>query len=263
IERALDCGAVGGFSFGGEGDDDEGALPFGRENTWRAGLTFTQGLYSGGRIGANRAVAAAAVEAATIGLDTARAQLALDVTRAFYDAALAARLVTIAEASYAQADALFEQTRQLFEAGSRPEFDLLRAQVARDTQRPEVIRARSQRDIAFLRLRQLLDLPPTTPIVLQADLTAETLPPPAPFAAALANDSDTARAVVRQAEASVAVSEAAVDLAKAQRMPALSLVSNFQEVSYPGGFFPTNWRRNWTVGASLTVPILTAGQVSS
>src|SRR5690606_6129298 len=107
-------------------------LPFGRENTWRAGLTFTQGIYSGGRVGAARAVADASVDVAAVGLDTAQAQLALDVTRAYYDAALADRLVTIAEASYTQANALFEQTRQLFDAGSRPEFELLRAQVARD-----------------------------------------------------------------------------------------------------------------------------------
>src|SRR5688500_5346807 len=59
IERALDCGAIGGFSFGGGEGDDDGGLPFGRENTWRANLAFTQGLYSGGRVGAARAVAAA------------------------------------------------------------------------------------------------------------------------------------------------------------------------------------------------------------
>ena len=265
IERALDCGAIGGFSFGGgEGEDDDGALPFGRENTWRAGLTFTQGLYSGGRVGAARALATASYAVAEVGLDTARAQLALDVTRAFYDAALADRLVTIAEASHAQADALYAQTRQLFEAGSRPEFELLRAQVARDNQLPVVIRARSARDIAYLRLRQLLDLPPGTPLELAAGLADPTLPPPGPFARALAEaDGRYERATVRQAEAAVAVNDAAVDLAKAQRMPALSLVSNLQEVAYPSGIFPSDWRTNWTVGASMTLPILTGGRLAA
>lgn len=263
IERALDCGAVGGFTFGG-GDDDEGALPFGRENTWRAGLTFTQGIYSGGRVGSARALASASYGVAEIGLDTARAQLALDVTRAFYDAALADRLVTIAEASYEQADALYAQTRQLFDAGSRPEFELLRAQVARDNQLPVVIRARSTRDIAYLRLRQLLDLPSGTPLQLEAGLADPALPPPGAFALALAEaDAQYERATVRQAEGAVAVNEAAVDLAKAQRMPALSLVSNLQEVAYPSGIFPSDWRTNWTVGASLTVPILSGGRLAA
>ena len=260
IERALDCGAVGGFSFGG--DDDDGGLPFGRENTWRANLTFTQGLFSGGRIGAARALADAAFTGAEAGLNAAKAQLALDVTRAYYDAALADRLVTIAEASYAQANALYEQARTMFEAGSRPEFELLRAQVARDNQQPAVIRARSQRDIAYLRLKQLLDLPAGTALQLEAGLSQATLPPPAPFAAALAGAaaSDVMRSAVRQAEASVAVSEAAVSVARAQRMPIVNLVSSLGEVAYPGGAFPTDWRTNWTVGATMSVPILTGGR---
>ena len=59
IERALDCGAVGGGVFGSGGDStDSGGLedlPFGRKNTWRASLSFSQNLYSGGRIGAQKA----------------------------------------------------------------------------------------------------------------------------------------------------------------------------------------------------------------
>ena len=263
IERALDCGAVGGVSFGGD-DEEGGGLPFGRKNTWRANLTFTQGVYSGGRVGAARALAEASYALADATLSGARAQLALDVTRAYYDAALADRLVTIAESSYAQANALFEQARTMFEAGSRPEFELLRAEVARDNQQPLVIRSRSQRDIAYLRLKQLLDLPPGTALQLEAGLTDTALPPPAPFAEALAAASaDITRSAVRQAEASVALSEAALSVAKAQRMPTVSVVSNLGEVAYPGGLFPTDWRTNWTVGASMSVPILTGGRLKA
>ncbi len=262
IERALDCGAVGGFSLGGgEGDDEGGGLPFGRKNTWRANLTFQQGVYSGGRVGAARALAEAGFAGAEAGLSAAKAQLALDVTRAYYDAALADRLVTIAEASYTQANALFEQAKTMFEAGSRPEFELLRAQVARDNQQPVVIRSRSQRDIAYLRLRQLLDLPANAALQLEAGLAEATLPPPAPFAEALtAAQTDLARSAVRQAEASVALSEAGLAVAKAQKMPTVSIVSNLGEVAYPGGVFPTDWRTNWTVGATMSVPILTGGR---
>lgn len=263
IERALDCGAIGGFSFG-SGDDDGGGLPFGRKNTWRANLTFQQGLYSGGRVGAARALASAGYAAAEAGLSTAKAQLALDVTRAYYDAALADRLVTIAEASYAQANALYEQARTMFEAGSRPEFELLRSQVARDNQQPVVIRARSQRDIAYLRLKQLLDLPAGATLQLEAGLADAALPPPAPFAAALAGaEAGIIRSAVRQAEASVALGEASVALAKAQRRPAVSIVSNLGEVAYPGGIFPTDWRTNWTVGATMSVPILDGGRLKA
>jgi hypothetical protein len=47
IERAIDCGAVGSGFFGsGSGSTDFSNLPFGRKNTWRASLTFSQNLYS-------------------------------------------------------------------------------------------------------------------------------------------------------------------------------------------------------------------------
>jgi len=262
IERALDCGAVGGFSFGGGRDGDSRALPFGRKNTWRANLTFQQGLYSGGRVGAARRLAEASYASADAGLSTARAQLALDVTRAYYDAALAERLLTIAESTYAQANAVFAQVKTMFEAGSRPEFELLRGQVARDNQQPVVIRARSQRDIAHLRLKQMLELPPGTELQLEAGLSDAALPPPAPFAQALAGaTAEISRSAIRQAEASVALGEASAAVAKAQRLPAVTLVSNFGEVAYPGGVFPTAWRTNWTVGATMSVPILTGGRL--
>src|SRR5262245_6847424 len=50
IERAIDCGAVGGGFFGSGSGTDFSNLPFGRKNTWRASLTFSQNLYSGGRL---------------------------------------------------------------------------------------------------------------------------------------------------------------------------------------------------------------------
>ena len=65
----------------------------------------------------------------------------------------------IAEETLAQAERTADQVRQQREAGRMAEFDLLRAQVARDTERPQVIRVRNERDLAYLRLKQLLDLP--------------------------------------------------------------------------------------------------------
>ena len=67
---------------------------FGRTNTWRASLAFSQSVYSGGRLGALADIAAAGRESAELAVNGARAQLLFDVTEAFYDAALSGRLVT-------------------------------------------------------------------------------------------------------------------------------------------------------------------------
>ena len=182
--------------------------------------------------------------------------------------------MTIAESAYQQASAAYDQVRLSFEAGRQPEFELLRAQVSRDNQRPLVIRRRADRDTAYLRLRQLLELPAGTPLDLDVDLDGTTLPAPAPFAEALvapqANPTGD-HVSVKTAEALVGVREAAVTIARSQRLPSVSLSSSLGSVGYPSsGVIPgtDDFRTNWSVGASVQVPIFTghrlrAGELSA
>ncbi len=124
-------------------------LPFGRENNYRFGLSVSQTLFSGGRVRGQTQAAGAEVRSAAIGLTSARAQLLLDVTGAYYDASLADRLLTIAQATLDQADTTLSQTQLAREVGNLSEFDLLRARVTRDNQRPIVIQRRADRDLAY------------------------------------------------------------------------------------------------------------------
>src|SRR5688500_18961146 len=120
-DRALASEFSGLFDdFGGAGSDDTSELsdlPFGRANTWRLSVAFSQNLYSGGRVGLQRELATLGRETATHGLTTARAQLLYDATQAYYDAALADRLVAIAEATVQQAGATLQQVQAGFDAG--------------------------------------------------------------------------------------------------------------------------------------------------
>jgi len=261
LERAANCGALGpSFAFSD--------LPFGQRNAYQFNLSVTQSLYTGGRLGATRLQAELGQQSAALTMSSAHAALALEVTQAFYDAALADELVTIAESGYAQADAVLAQTRLSFEAGRQPEFELLRAQVSRDNQQPVVIRRRADRDIAYLRLRQLLDLPDDAPLDINADLDAATLPPPEPFADALAAAGAPVdvegHVTVRQARTAVALQRAVVDLADAERRPSVTLSSQFAKVGYPSsGFWPGfgDFRTNWSLSANVQVPVFTGGRL--
>src|SRR5690606_2662607 len=117
-----------------------------------------------------------------LGVTGARASLLLEVTEAYYDALLAERLADIAGSTLEQAGATLRQAQAALEAGTAPEFDVLRARVTRDSQVPAVIRQRVAREVAFLRLKQLLDLPADADLTLAETLTGDALPPPAPFA---------------------------------------------------------------------------------
>lgn len=268
FEGIFDADSFGGSGNGSGTDENAFAdLPFGQPNAYRLGLSFTQLVYAGGREFALQRQALLGRENATLALGSTKAQLALDVAQAFYDAALADRLVAIAEETLAQASRTFDQTKAKRDAGLVSEFEQLRAQVERDTQQSPVVRARATRDVAYLRLKQLLDLPLRAPIQLAAQLDDPRLAPAARFATRLAEaeaaPASRVRTAVTQAELGVQVSDAAVTIADAQRKPAIAIQSAYGLVNYNGFPGVEDWRTNWTVGLGVQIPILTGGRIKA
>ena len=160
-DRALASEFSGLFDSQTAETDDNGFadLPFGRANTFRISLTLSQNLYTGGRLRAQTAIAGAQARGRRPrrlhGAGTAAVRRDAGVLRRRAQRPL----VRIAEAAREQADATLRQTQAGFDAGTQPEFEVVRARVARDSQTPFVIRQRVNREIALLRLKQLLDLP--------------------------------------------------------------------------------------------------------
>jgi outer membrane protein TolC len=266
FEGIFDADSFGGGS--GSGDDNAFAdLPFGQPNAYRLGLSFSQLVYAGGRERALERQARLGRDVATLSVTSAKAQLALDVAQAFYDAALADRLVAIAEEVLAQATRTFDQTKAKRDAGRVSEFELLRAQVDRDTNQSPLVRARNVREVAYFRLKQLLDLPLPLPIQLTAQLDDPRLARAARFATRLAEaeaaTSPRGRTAISQAELGVQASEQGVVIADAQRKPAIALQSAYGVVNYNGWPKFDDWRTNWTIGVGLQIPILTGGRIKA
>jgi len=253
-------GSDSGSSQGGS-DVDFSDLPFGQANAYRFTLTGSYLAWSAGRVTKQIEQAEGAVKASELSTVNVRALVKLDVTRAFFDAALSERLVSIAQSGYDQADAAYQQTRLAFEAGRLPEFEVLRAQVQRDNQRPVVIRARATREVAYLRLRQLLGLPADASVTLAVDLEAAELSAPTPFAEALeqvrTNVDLASRTTLAQAELVVRLRQLGVDIVKAARRPNVSFQSTYSATNYPDNVYPDlgRIRNNWTVGAQATMPV--------
>ena len=261
LESALGCTPGGNSGFGSLQN-----LGFGAANQWNLGLSLSQNLFTGGRITAQYRSANASRRSAAIGLTAAHAQLTLDVTQAYYDAQLADQLVTIAAATLSQADTTLSQTRLSRQVGNAAEFDLLRAQVTRDNQVPVLIQRKSDRDVAYVRLKQLLHLKLTDSLELTTLLEDSTAIPSGTVATLLKQTPDTtteSRAPVRQASENVTAQKSAVTVARAERIPSLALTSAFGRVAYPTDVFPawSQFRTNWTIGGSLTLPLFTGGNI--
>lgn len=260
LESAVEC-LSGANPFASFGD-----LPFGQENQYSFGLQLTQNLFTGGRLSGQTLAARSNLRAAQIALTAAEAQLTLSVARAYFDALLSDRLFAIAEASLRQADSTYEQTKLAEQVGTAAEFDRLRALVARNNQRPVVIQRRAERDIAYLTLKQTMDLPAGREVILTSSLNDSTAAPVpgVPMILEIADLAVDRRAPVLQAEAGVTTQEGLLKAARAQRFPTLALTSSFVQFAYPSSLFPgaDDFLTDWTVGLSLQLPIFTGGRIS-
>jgi len=260
LEKSLEC--VSGLDpFG-----NLGSLPFGRANTYNLGLSLSQTVFSGGRVQGQMRAADAARRSADIGLVAADAELTLTVVQTYFDAALADQLATIARSTLDQADSTLRQTELQRAVGTTPEFEVLRARVTRDNQRASAIQRESDREIAHLRLKQLLDLPTGMPLDLTTVLDDSALartPSIAPLLASIPDTASEHRAPVQQAGEAVRAQEGLYRVARSQNLPAVALTSAYSRVAYPGSGLPS-WSQfltNWSVAVGLSVPIFTGGRI--
>lgn len=256
LDQAQTCQQGGGIDFSKVG--------FGALNQWSLGVQFSQNIFTGGRASGQARAASAGRHAADIELTAQHAQLILDVTQAYYNAVLASRLADVAQASLAWSDDVLTQAARARQVGSSSEFDLLRAQVARDNQVPVLLQRRSDAAVATLRLKQLLEVPLDDSLVLTTDIDEAPMPIIANASAERAAP-DTApdvRATVRQAAENVRAQEGLLHAARADRLPALSLTSGYQRLFFPATTFPelNDFRENWTVGISAGVSLLSGGR---
>jgi outer membrane protein TolC len=274
LETFSRCSSGGGIDFSKVG--------FGSKNQYQLGLTGSVNLFTGGRVTAQNAAAVAGRRSADIELTAQRAQLKLDVAQAYYDAALADRFVAIADSSLHQTEEALRQTSLARQVGNQSEFELLRARVTRDNQVPVLIQAKTAREVSYLRLKQLLNLPYSDSLTLTDGIGEDEPIGTANFAAnvntaanaaaqvvALTNSvvqrSDTsaeARSTVRQLNESVNVSEAQRKIARADYFPSVTLSSSYGRVAFPAAGFP-DWSQfvnNWTVTLGASVPIFTGGR---
>ena len=265
LNAASTCAAAQGIDFSKVG--------FGAKNAYTLGLSVGQTVYSGGRVGALTAASEAGQRAAEIDLGSQRAQLALDVTQAYFDAVLADRLVVIADTSLAQTEELLRQTTVARRVGNQSEFDLLRATVSRDNQRPVLITRRGDRDVAYLRLKQLLNLPLDAPLQLTtpidepariSTIIAASVMSGAGVGGESADTTTDRRAPVRESAESMHASEGQLKSARADLLPSLSISTNYQRLFYPSNVFPTisQYSENWTIGGTIAYSLFNGGRVS-
>jgi len=212
---------------------------FGQNYTYNTNLQLQQSFFQGGRVVAASQVAARVERAALQSRDETRAGLAVGIQRVYLNAVFTARIADIQQRNLSLADERLTQTEQLESAGRASRYEVLRARVERANLEPIVLQAQSDRVIAELELRRLLDLPVTQPLVLATVLDPEAVRLLA-AAAAAGTEPPGVRPAVRAAELTAAARDAGVHVARADLLPSLSATFQFGYLALPSrNGFPT------------------------
>jgi outer membrane protein TolC len=231
---------------------------FAQADTWRAGVSLTQPIWSGGRTRAQMKLATSGRELAAVGLESARASVTLAAAQAWYDAALADRLVEIASEALAQAETTLSHAQLAHEVGRQPEFELLRARVEVENQRVVVIQQQRVRALAHLILAQMLDTGDDVSLAGELDATQDV----AAVAASVAEVREGRRIVVLQAEEAVRLAESTLAVTRSQGYPNVYGVADLGFVQYPDSPVPDErWHTNVTAGLGLSAPLFQGGSV--
>lgn len=228
--------------------------PFGAANAWNVELRASQLLFASGKVGAALKGARAYRESANYTAEQTASDIAYSVKQAYLQASMTGELVVIARASLAQAREHLTQVQRFQLAGTRAEYDLLRAQVDVANQEPLVVEAENAQALAILQLRRLINVPADQPLELVTALVSAdgTLP-----VANLDSIGPAVRASVAAANADVLVQEQAVKVARADRYPTLSASATLANQAFPDSPSPftADFKRNWNAEIRLAVPL--------
>jgi outer membrane protein len=126
------------------------------DQRWSAGIRVVQSIYEGGRMNSALRTARLTREQALLAHQTVISDVLRDVRVSYYDALFGSQLVAVQEASVKLLEQELGDTKRRFDAGTTPQFNVLRAEVELANARPRLIRARNGHRIAKNNLAHLL-----------------------------------------------------------------------------------------------------------
>jgi outer membrane protein TolC len=231
-------------------------------DNYRSRLELQWPIYTGGRLQALERAARAEAEASGLDLATARADLRLEVTRAFWAVVTAREAVHVLEGAMARMDAQLSDVRARFDAGFVPPNDVFTVEAQRARQQVGLIEAQNLAGVAEADLARLIGAPDDAGITLDARLD-EAPPAEAGDTASRVAQARADRTDRAALEARTRVADERQSAARAGRLPSVAFLTGYDYSRPNPRIFPRvdEWNQSWDVGVSLTWNAWDAGRV--
>lgn len=229
-------------------------------DNWRARLDMQWPIYTGGRTRALEQAAFAERSASGKELESARADLRLETTRAFWALVTATESVSVVQESVRRIEAQLGDVRARFDAGFLPPNDVLTVESRVSQQRTLLIQATNQREGARAELARLMGLPVDASFELDAALVPASLARQAPTPTNLDQRADRQALALR-----VDAAEARIEAARAGSRPAVALVAGYDYARPNPRIFPRKdaWEDSWDLGVNVTFTLWNGGRTAA
>jgi outer membrane protein TolC len=222
-------------------------------DNYRSRIELQWPIYTGGRLQALERAATAEAGASAKDLASARADLVLEVTRAYWALVTARESARVVQQGVERVEAQLADVRARFDAGFIPPSDVSSVEAQAAHQRMLLIEAQNLASSAELDLARLLDAPPGRTLTLDERLDV----PPAP----VAHDAGDLAAAARGARPDRAAHELRVQAAedrqhaaRAGSLPSVAIVSGVDYARPNPRIFPRidEWRSSWDASVNAT-----------
>ena len=197
-------------------------------------------------------------------LRTQTVDVILGVKQAFYTALLAKEVLAVNQTLLQNAEANYQNTKVLFDAGLRAEFDAIRAEVSVANQRPLVVEARNNYESALDGLKILLgyDDVNNVRLELEGELPrpgSSTEPGLDQAIATLLEDNPQLEAL----RLSSSVNEELIKINRSDYLPTLALFGTYKYEAQADAFSDLDFQPTAYAGLNLSLNIYNGGQTDA
>lgn len=228
----------------------------GTSDAYRAGLSASWDVYTGGRRGAEQTAAQASTRAAEATLTAQRADVSLQVETAFYQVLRTEDLAAVAQARTDRAQEGVTAAQQRLSLGSATRSDLLRAQLELNTARGDLLQAQTDRDAAQHALGRLVGA--DEPVTATRGGESQVTPLSEADAGALLESITSQAPSVLAARAETESAAAGIDAARSQYLPSVSVTTGYNWQNQDPAFNQS--QTSWSVGIGVSYPIFNGYQ---
>jgi outer membrane protein len=232
-------------------------------DNWRSRLDLQWPIYTGGRSDALERAARAEASAAASDVGATRAELRLEVARAFWALVTARSSIGVLERAVERAQSHVSDVRQRLTAGVIPPNEVASAEAQESRERMLLIESRNQQGIAAADLARLIGEP--IDATIEPAATLESAGSPSAALDALVAEAHSGRDDRRALERRIEAAEERIDAAEAGARPTVSVGGGLDYARPNPKIFPRadRWDDSWDLGVNLSWSLWDGGRTKA